>query len=315
MYTNYLTHDIGARNDPKLMKVQMKMGMAGLGLYWCIVEMLWQFGGYLDSDYDTIAYSLHCSAEEVRQLVEQFDLFICEDGKIRSESVLRRLAHRDSLSKVRSEAGKKGAATTNGRRQLSANAAITNNNSRGVDDANAGQPISNIMAKVNTNSGNCPSVDATINESTNTRNPQTKSFSISESERERIIEIFFFRNVTNPIRETERFVEYYEAHGWMFGNGQPIKNVEATAKTWRTENQSIRFDTNFLSWYQTVYASIEDPHMRKRLLIDIEAVNVRSKEISIRYKTREIAEFIATFVHAKHLEQGYTINWKVSNNT
>ena len=40
--SNYFSHDFGARNDPKLIELQMEMGGQGLAIFWCIVEMLWE---------------------------------------------------------------------------------------------------------------------------------------------------------------------------------------------------------------------------------------------------------------------------------
>ena len=33
----YFPHDYGARNDPKLAKLQMDMGYEGVGMYWSLV--------------------------------------------------------------------------------------------------------------------------------------------------------------------------------------------------------------------------------------------------------------------------------------
>jgi len=288
-YSNYLTHDIGARNDTKLERVMMKMGMAGIGLYWCLVEMLWQFDGYISMDYESIAFSLHCDPDDVKRLVTEFDLFRCDGERIWSESALERLKYRNQVSAKRSEAGKKGAEVANDRRKLAANTVLTNSN--------------------------CPGQAEAINESSNKGNQSTKNtISIDEKDRERLIEIFFFRNVMNPIRETERFLDYYNAHGWQFGNGRPINNIQSAAKIWKTENgSSQRFDKEFLWWYQVVYASVDNPSMKPKLIHDLEYVNIKGKEIAVRYKNPETARFVADFVKEKHLEQGYDLYWRVSN--
>ena len=62
----YITHDLGARNDPKLLKLQMEMGGQGLAIFWCLVEMLWENDGYLPTDYDALAFNLRwATAPEV----------------------------------------------------------------------------------------------------------------------------------------------------------------------------------------------------------------------------------------------------------
>jgi len=51
----YFSHDYNARNDTKLVKVFMKYQLKGIGAYWCIIEMLYEEGGYLlRSEYERI---------------------------------------------------------------------------------------------------------------------------------------------------------------------------------------------------------------------------------------------------------------------
>lgn len=48
MATYYFKHDQGARNDPKMRLLRALHGAEGLGLYWCIVEELYEQGGTID---------------------------------------------------------------------------------------------------------------------------------------------------------------------------------------------------------------------------------------------------------------------------
>ena len=83
----YITHDLGARNDPKLLKLQMKQGGKGLGTYWCLVEMLWENDGYLPTDYEAIAFALRwADASEVKDVVENYGLFEQAAGRFWSRS-------------------------------------------------------------------------------------------------------------------------------------------------------------------------------------------------------------------------------------
>ena len=79
---NYFSHDYGARNDPKLLELQMEMGGQGLAIWWCLVEMLWENEGYLPRNFKSIAFSLHwAQAEEVQKVVEGFGLFEWDDER------------------------------------------------------------------------------------------------------------------------------------------------------------------------------------------------------------------------------------------
>jgi hypothetical protein len=98
--TPYFSHDCNARNDERMVKLQVKHGLAGVGLYWCIIEMLSEATGYmLKTDYEDIAYSLHCDAELVRGVVEDFKLFVIKGKKFYSQSLLNRMEKRDALRK------------------------------------------------------------------------------------------------------------------------------------------------------------------------------------------------------------------------
>ena len=88
----YLTHNLGARNDPKLLELQIDMGGKGLGLYWCIVEMLWENGGYLPAKYKNIAFSLPwATAEDVEHVVTGFGLFEVDGERFWSKAALERI--------------------------------------------------------------------------------------------------------------------------------------------------------------------------------------------------------------------------------
>ena len=91
----YITHDIGARNDPKLMDLQMDMGGQGLAIFWCLIEMLWENDGYIPANFKSIAFSLRwCKAAEVEKVVTGYALFEIEDGRIFSRSALRRITEK-----------------------------------------------------------------------------------------------------------------------------------------------------------------------------------------------------------------------------
>lgn len=109
--TNYFPHDSNARNDEKLVRLRMKQGAAGYGVYFMILERLRDDTGYKSAkDYNMIAFDLRVDAALVKSVVEDFGLFVfTDDGKyFYSESFSHRMGIKDSLAQRRSEAGKKG---------------------------------------------------------------------------------------------------------------------------------------------------------------------------------------------------------------
>ena len=70
--SRYFPHDIGARNDPKLLRLQMEMKGQGLAIWWCLVEMLWENGGYLPYDPRTLSFTLRwAKPNEIERVLEQ----------------------------------------------------------------------------------------------------------------------------------------------------------------------------------------------------------------------------------------------------
>src|SRR4051812_4640561 len=92
----FFTHDYGARNDPKLQKVLMRLGQAGKGVYWDLIELSFEQGGYLNiADIESYAFALRTDCDCINKLINDFDLFQKNDIFFWSVSVLRRLDKRD----------------------------------------------------------------------------------------------------------------------------------------------------------------------------------------------------------------------------
>ena len=104
----YFPHDYNARTDPKLQNVLMELGLTGIGLYWCIVEQLYEQDGYLPmTSLKSIAFTLHAEAADVEKLINDFGLFEHDEDIFWSESVNRRILQRNQLLEKRRSASKK----------------------------------------------------------------------------------------------------------------------------------------------------------------------------------------------------------------
>ena len=122
---SYFSHDSNARNSDKLMKVRMKLGAEGYGIFFMLIERLREEEDYKSTvDYTTLAFDLRVDPEKVKQVVENYDLFkITEDGKyFYSDSFNERMEMMDAKRKKRAEAGKKGAEKRWKNRQNDSNA-------------------------------------------------------------------------------------------------------------------------------------------------------------------------------------------------
>ena len=109
---SYFSHDSNARNSDKLMKVRMKLGAEGYGIFFMLIERLREEEGYKSTiDYDTLAFDLRVDAEKVKQVVENYELFkFTEDGKyFYSDSFNERMEMMDVRAQQRKSKAKKAA--------------------------------------------------------------------------------------------------------------------------------------------------------------------------------------------------------------
>jgi hypothetical protein len=89
----YFPHDYHARNDPKLEELFLKLGCEGRGIYWTLIEMLYENKGYLllEGKIDYYANALRTDSERITTVLNEYGLFK-NDGKVFwSESCLERL--------------------------------------------------------------------------------------------------------------------------------------------------------------------------------------------------------------------------------
>lgn len=106
--TYYFQHDYNARNDPKLQAVMIKYGLAGIGAFWCIVEMLYEQDGTLPiTSIPSIAYTLHADEEMLKNIVCKMDLFECNKKFFWSRSVRKRLGIINEISDIRRKAAER----------------------------------------------------------------------------------------------------------------------------------------------------------------------------------------------------------------
>ena len=82
----YFSHDSNAQHDPKIIKMLARHGWESYGLFWGIVEKLRNETDYiLETDYDSIAYAMRTQCDLVKSIIEDFGLFIVEDGFFHSK--------------------------------------------------------------------------------------------------------------------------------------------------------------------------------------------------------------------------------------
>ena len=96
--TFYFPHDYNARSDPKIKKLIRKHGFVGYGIYWAIVEDLYDNANALPTDYETIAYDFRTDVIIITSIINDFELFIVNGESFGSLSIQKRLEARDKKS-------------------------------------------------------------------------------------------------------------------------------------------------------------------------------------------------------------------------
>lgn len=99
----YFSHDSNARNDKKILKLRSKLGFEGYGIFWALIEMLRDEDDYrLNLDYETISYGLNnADIIIVKSVIEDFGLFVIEDGVFYSNRLIRSMEEKAELSEKR----------------------------------------------------------------------------------------------------------------------------------------------------------------------------------------------------------------------
>jgi len=201
----YFSHDSNARQDEKIIKLRMKLGWEGYGLYWALIEMLRDAKEYrLETDYTTIAFELRTECERIKDVVESYQLFTIEGNVFYSESLLGRMKLREAKSKKASEAAK---------RRWSKPA----ENQRDTSESNAD------VMRTHSESNAIKGKERKEKES---KRNIFKAPSVAE-----IQDYFLERNIPNHNKEAEKFYDFYESKGWMVGKNK-MKDWKAAVRNW-----------------------------------------------------------------------------------
>jgi hypothetical protein len=105
--TFYFSHDYNSRTDSKVKSLLKKFGMVGYGIYWSVIEDLYNNANALPTHYDSIAYDLRTQPDKVKSIINDFGLFVIDGETFGSLSVQRRLDERNEKSKKASDNARK----------------------------------------------------------------------------------------------------------------------------------------------------------------------------------------------------------------
>ena len=293
----YFSHDSNARNSDRLIPLRAELQAEGYAIYFMILERLREEPDYTSvRDYAMLAFDFRVSTESVRRVVEDFDLFaFTEDGeRFYSVSFLDRMKAKDAKSeKLRQAAQARWAKNANADTEpCKCNANATpqqKEEKRKSTQKEIKKKEEQNKTKESLSLSPSCEVDAKV-----------EIQELLKEQRERIFEIFFFKNFVKPEQEVENFITHYTANGWKRNGGLPIKTAEqllACATQWKQKEGKQRFDQGLLVRYYNFYVEADRSWDEKRMntllhgLVSLRWADLSQTQIVIT-GTRELCELL-----------------------
>lgn len=216
----FFSHDSNARNDEKIVRLRMKHGAEGYGIYFMLIELLMEASDYrIATDYLSLAFNLHVEEETIRSVIEDFGLFhLSRDKKhFYSQSLLDRVKPLEKIREKRRKAGLRSA------------------------EVRRSKKLAAEQQEQTENTCSTPVDKKGTEESREEKSREKKSK--GEQSREKA-----FTPPTLPQVETyckerknkvdaQRFVNFYQAKGWMVGKNK-MKDWRAAVRSWEQLEQT-----------------------------------------------------------------------------
>ena len=85
---HWFKHDFYTCNDQKMQRLDFKFPIVGYGIFFKVIELLYQNNGKLEYDLDFIAFSINYDRDVINSVLNDFDLFAMQDGILYNRRVL-----------------------------------------------------------------------------------------------------------------------------------------------------------------------------------------------------------------------------------
>ena len=132
MKKTYFLHESTSFQDYKIIKMRSKLGIESYGIFWALLELLFNEENKLCiDDYEALAFSLQCDSNILKQVIEDFDLFVLEDGCFYSKRLNNHIEDINKKSiKAKESASKRWSNTNAKRTHIDSNASISISSSK-----------------------------------------------------------------------------------------------------------------------------------------------------------------------------------------
>ena len=131
MKKTYFTHQSNSFTDIKIIKMRSKLGIQSYGIFWALLELLFNEENKLCiDDYSVLAFTLQCDPDILKQVIEDFDLFVIEDNCFYSKRLNNHIEEINNKSnKAKENANKRWSNANAMQSHSNSNASISISNS------------------------------------------------------------------------------------------------------------------------------------------------------------------------------------------
>ena len=281
--TFYFSHDYNTRNDIKIKRLIAKHNYLGYGIFWAIIEDLYNNANALPLDYDCIAFDLRADVDIVKSIINDFDLFVFSDGFFGSNSIQKRLDERN----LKSIKARESALNRWNKSDRNANAL------QSQYECNAIKESKEKEKKGNESKGNFLLKKETKEENLSKENPleifpKTDSVETGAEERKKVAqkkerfkpptvqEVQDYCNERQNGIQAYTFVNFYQSKGWKVGN-QPMKDWKAAVRTWEQKNKQNGITKTTNTGFSTSKPSTNNGNSGKRSYRQILAERLKNE--------------------------------------
>jgi hypothetical protein len=200
--TEWFKHDYKARTHPTLQRILMKWDWKGVGVYWAVIEMLYENDGVLKlSECDSYAFALRLDREWFTSFIQESKAFEFDGDFFYSETATERLKSRDELSEKRSLSARKRWSDANAMQTESKSNARREEKRREEEKR---EDIREERVSASVKRFTPPSVDEVL-------------------------------SIMGDKKQSEMFVAFYASKGWVVGKTQ-MKDWKSAVRGWMARN-------------------------------------------------------------------------------
>ena len=105
---HWFKHDFYTCNDNKMQRLDFKYPVVGYGIFFKVIELLYQNNGKLEYDLDFISFAISYDKDVINSVLNDFDLFTIQDEVLYNNRVL------ESIKEI-TEKSEKARASANSR--------------------------------------------------------------------------------------------------------------------------------------------------------------------------------------------------------